>query len=462
MKKTRKLTVWLGGFILALALCCTTGTMDVQAAAKINTKSATVYVGRTTILKVLNTKKTAKWKSSATSIATVSKKGVVKGKKAGKAVVTAQIGAKKYTCNVTVKNNVSVSKSSLTLNQGKSTKVTVSIKKSIKNMWFKIGNPDVVSCKWGKWKGKTIPLTITAKSGGSTTVTLTNTYSKEKVVIKVKVPQPWEKVKVVIPETIGEKNNTGNRFKILKYKFSSDYPGGNYYNMDITFQMVQYKNTRRNNWGEHFVCYDKEGRIISNCFLYASPLILNQKYFDDAMIPVETTKIEFMEYPENTGDTGNTGDNGNSGDAGNETPSTPDGRKEWTDADVRTLKTYVNNADTYAQKAFDYAAKGNAYGELSKTCMKTTVQKLQAAYDLAGRRKELTLYDSENNPMGTFQEKIGETIAQYDGLEEIDKNDIKSVFNMANKGNAAVIIYLLSFLRISYRGKCFVTDVKKI
>ncbi len=75
---------------------------------------------------------------------------------------------------------------------------------------------------------------------------------------------------------------------------------------------------------------------------------MNQKYFDDAMIPVETTKIEFMEYPENTGDTGNTGDNGNSGDAGNETPSTPNGRTEWTDADVRTLKTYVNSADTYA------------------------------------------------------------------------------------------------------------------
>ena len=37
--------------------------------------------------------------------------------------------------------------------------------------------------------------------------------------------------------------------------------------------------------------------------------------------------------------------------------------------------------------------------------MKTTVQKLQAAYDLAGRRKELTLYDSENNPTGTFQKE---------------------------------------------------------
>ena len=74
-------------------------------AAKLSAKNAVVGVGATTTLKVKGTKKKVKWSSSNKKIATVNKKGVVKGKKIGKARITAKVGKKKYICNVTVKEN---------------------------------------------------------------------------------------------------------------------------------------------------------------------------------------------------------------------------------------------------------------------------------------------------------------------------------------------------------------------
>lgn len=76
--------------------------MDGQAAVKINKKSLSIKVGKTYKLKVKGTKKKVKWSSSNKKVVTVSSKGVVKGKKAGKATVTAKVGKKKYKCKVKV------------------------------------------------------------------------------------------------------------------------------------------------------------------------------------------------------------------------------------------------------------------------------------------------------------------------------------------------------------------------
>ncbi len=78
--------------------------IDTHAAAKvkISKKKATIIKGKTLQLKVKGTKKKAKWSSNKKSVATVSKKGKVTAKKAGKAVITAKIGKKKYKCNITV------------------------------------------------------------------------------------------------------------------------------------------------------------------------------------------------------------------------------------------------------------------------------------------------------------------------------------------------------------------------
>ena len=82
---------------------------------RLNAKTMTLQVGQKKTLKVKNAGKKAKlkWSSNKKSIATVSKKGVVKAVKAGNAVVTCKVTTKngkttKLTCKVAVKKTAKV------------------------------------------------------------------------------------------------------------------------------------------------------------------------------------------------------------------------------------------------------------------------------------------------------------------------------------------------------------------
>ena len=96
--------------LLALMLVFTSVSFDEVEAAKkykLNKTKTFVRIGTPVKLKVKNAKKKKiKWKSSNKKIATVSKKGVVKGKKYGKCNVTAKIGKKKLKCRVIVTHKV--------------------------------------------------------------------------------------------------------------------------------------------------------------------------------------------------------------------------------------------------------------------------------------------------------------------------------------------------------------------
>ena len=78
-------------------------TVEAASKVKLNKKKVTLYVGKSTTLKVKGTKKKVKWSSNKKSVATVSSKGKVKAKKKGTATITAKVGKKKYKCKVTVK-----------------------------------------------------------------------------------------------------------------------------------------------------------------------------------------------------------------------------------------------------------------------------------------------------------------------------------------------------------------------
>ena len=94
---------WL--LILLMLVVVLSLPITAQAKVKINKKKATITVGKTLQLKIKGTKKKKKWSSSNKWVATVNKKGKVKGLRAGRATITAKVGKKKYKCKVTVKAN---------------------------------------------------------------------------------------------------------------------------------------------------------------------------------------------------------------------------------------------------------------------------------------------------------------------------------------------------------------------
>ena len=105
-RRTRKIT----GIILALLLVAGqflnsgTGVQAANKKIKLNSKKITLSVGQSKKLKVFNTNgKNIKWSSSKKSVASVNKNGLVKAKKAGKAVITASVSDKKLKCNVVVR-----------------------------------------------------------------------------------------------------------------------------------------------------------------------------------------------------------------------------------------------------------------------------------------------------------------------------------------------------------------------
>ena len=88
--------------------------------------AAAIYTGKTTTLKATTNDSDAivTFKSGNTKVATVSSKGVVKGVKAGTAVITAKVGNATATCKVVVKNPAfSLVKSSATIKKGKTTTI---------------------------------------------------------------------------------------------------------------------------------------------------------------------------------------------------------------------------------------------------------------------------------------------------------------------------------------------------
>lgn len=108
-KKVRKIT----GIILALLLVAgqfLAGSKGTQAAGtkiSLNITKITLSVGQSRKLNVINANgRNIKWASSKKSVASVNKNGLVKAKKAGKAVITARVSGKKLKCNVVVRKQV--------------------------------------------------------------------------------------------------------------------------------------------------------------------------------------------------------------------------------------------------------------------------------------------------------------------------------------------------------------------
>lgn len=156
----------------------------VQAAIGLNQTNATICAGGKITLKVNGAGQQAKWSTSDKKIAKVSAKGVVTGIKKGKAAITAQIGKKKYTCNVVVNQTYGVSQTSVSIKN--ETSVTVTFTKDAV-VTYKIQNAKICSARWGSWDGNEVKLYITPKKAGATYITCSNGANNETFRIRVKV-----------------------------------------------------------------------------------------------------------------------------------------------------------------------------------------------------------------------------------------------------------------------------------
>lgn len=89
--------------VLVILLCVVgLSGQPAQAKTRLNKTKLTISVGQKVTLKVKGSRKKAKWSSSNKKVATVSRKGKVRAKKAGKTTITAKVGKKKYRCKITV------------------------------------------------------------------------------------------------------------------------------------------------------------------------------------------------------------------------------------------------------------------------------------------------------------------------------------------------------------------------
>ncbi len=100
MRNRKTLSVIIA-FALVLSLF---HVMPASAKVKISATKKTLYVGKSTTLKVTGTKKKVKWSSSSKKVATVTQKGKVTAKKKGMATIKAKVAKSTFKCNVTIKD----------------------------------------------------------------------------------------------------------------------------------------------------------------------------------------------------------------------------------------------------------------------------------------------------------------------------------------------------------------------
>lgn len=230
----KRLAVMMTVLLFVLTFSAGMYTQDVNAGTKktvkaksitLSKKSATVKKGKTLKLKATikpkdATQKTVVWSSSSKKIASVSSKGVVKGVKAGKAVITAKVkGTKiKASCKITV--TVPVSKITI---KGDSEVIignTITLKATVK--------PKDASNKKVTWSSSDTSVAsvdangkVTAVAPGQVTITATAQDGSKKSASKIVTVKEKEVTKIDFDVT--EKNLfAGESFTITAIPYPED------------------------------------------------------------------------------------------------------------------------------------------------------------------------------------------------------------------------------------------------
>ena len=181
-KRGAKTILMLMIWIMSFAFICFGDVSVVQAKARLNYSWITMTEGYSIKLKVTGTKKKAKWYSSNKKVAKVSNKGVVYGKKAGKATVTAKVGGKKLKCSVKVKKinlyGVTYKDEKSVISYTQNGTFTLELLNSSGSITWSSNNEKIATVSNGVITAKAVgSCTVMAKCGGKTfkcPVTVTN------------------------------------------------------------------------------------------------------------------------------------------------------------------------------------------------------------------------------------------------------------------------------------------------
>ena len=155
----------------------------VEAATKIkiNKTKLTLYVDKTSTVKISGTEKSVKWSSSKKAVAIVSANGKVTAKKKGITTITAIVGDKKYTCKITV---IEPSISAKTLKMEIDNEEKLTMKGATDKVTWKSSNTSIAAVNssgvvTAKAKGKVTITGIHKKKAYTCTLTVIDVYGSE-------------------------------------------------------------------------------------------------------------------------------------------------------------------------------------------------------------------------------------------------------------------------------------------
>ncbi len=329
-----------------------------QAASKkthLNKTKKSIYIGRKYTLKLIDKKgetipsSKVKWSRSNKSVASVSKSGVVTGKKAGKIEITATYKGKEYTAVITVKSAVSVNKSKVTFKAGETAKKTIKVTcKDNEGIKWKIveGSGIVKLSQAKKWKNdsKSLYITPTGKKFGTVKIKIysaENSKSYTYLTVDVKKPYTLE-IKTSLPCIIHNyksqedlKNIVGDTSLIIR-KATYKTPDTKTLKVTVYFEASRSENIESYYFIKYRV-FDKDGYLVESDHIKSKLMMEGDKA--KAVITFENLEngaysIEFRDF------------------VGNGTANTPD-----RDDDDTTGNQPAENIDKEALEMYQKAAK---------------------------------------------------------------------------------------------------------
>lgn len=154
----------------------------------LNESTVELKVGESTILKIVGNSKAVTWKSSKSSVASVSKDGMVTANGTGNAIITGAVQGKKFICKVTVGGSrFSTSLKNITCYEEVITVVELKNWGSEETIYYETDNDNVEISDTETGSGDVLVIKIVPKKVGTSVLTFTTSTDDSKLEIQIEV-----------------------------------------------------------------------------------------------------------------------------------------------------------------------------------------------------------------------------------------------------------------------------------